>query len=229
MRENTIKKHARHGFSQFELSKKVLNNLYKYDLKPIAKLVLLFLCDCYNPEHGKMFPKQSTIAKKLGVSEISVTRAIQELHKEGLIISERKYMNSYRLGQKIAWELSENEQNKMIDKTYQNEKQPIKMISHEHEQIKEQNKPTNVEDFKILKKYAENKGAKNVTSYIKALKRNGAAEKIIKDFKAKEAANRYYAQQIKETEERNARNRIWVAEPPKECVTLQKVLKKLGK
>ena len=113
MRENVVKKHARHGFSQFELSKRVLNNLYKYDLKPIAKLVLLYLCDCYNPEHGKMFPKQSTIAKKLGVSEVSVTRAIQELHKEGLIISERKYMNSYRLGQKIVCELAENEQNKI--------------------------------------------------------------------------------------------------------------------
>ena len=229
MRENVVKKHARHGFSQFELSKRVLNNLYKYDLKPIAKLVLLYLCDCYNPKHGKMFPKQSTIAKKLGVSEVSVTRAIQELHKEGLIISERKYMNSYRLGQKIVCETSENEQNKMIDKTYQNEKQSIKMIPHEHEQIKEQNKPTNVEDFKILKEYAKNKGAKNVTSYIAALKRNGSAEKIIKDFKAKEAANRYYAQQIKETEERNAQNRIWVAEPPKECAILQEVLKKLGK
>lgn len=229
MRENTVKKHARHGFSQFELSKRVLNNLYKYDLKPIAKLVLLYLCDCYNPEHGKMFPKQSTIAKKLGVSEISVTRAIQELHKEGLIISERKYMNSYRLGQKIACETSENEQNKMIDKTYQNEKQSIKMIPHEHEQIKEQNKPTNVEDFKILKEYAESKGAKNITSYIAALKRNGSAEKIIKDFKAKEAANRYYAQQIKETEARNAQNRIWVAEPPKECAMLQEVLRKLSK
>lgn len=229
MRENTVKRHAGHGFSQFELSKRVLNNLYKYDLKPIAKLVLLYLCDCYNPEHGKMFPKQSTIAKKLGVSEVSVTRAIQELHKEGLIISERKYMNSYRLGQKIVCETSGNEQNKMIDKTYQNEKQSIKMIPHEHEQIKEQNKPTNVEDFKILKEYAKNKGAKNVTSYIAALKRNGSAEKIIKDFKAKEAANRYYAQQIKETEERNAQNRIWVAEPPKECAILQEVLKKLGK
>ena len=103
------------------------------------------------------------------------------------------------------------------------------MIPHEHEQIKEQNKPTNVEDFKILKEYAKNKGAKNVTSYIAALKRNGSAEKIIKDFKAKEAANRYYAQQIKETEERNAQNRIWVAEPPKECAMLQEVLKKLGK
>ncbi len=229
MRENVVKKHARHGFSQFELSKRMLNNLYKYDLKPIAKLVLLYLCDCYNPEHGKMFPKQSTIAKKLGVSEVSVTRAIQELHKEGLIISERKYMNSYRLGQKIVCELVENEQNKMIDKTYQNEKQSIKMIPHEHEQIKEQNKPTNVEDFKILKSYAESKGAKNVTSYIAALKRNGSAEKIVKDFKAKEAADKFYAQQIKETEARNAQNRIWVAEPPKECAMLQKVLKKLGK
>ena len=101
---------------------------------------------------------------------------------------------------------------------------------HEHEPIKEQIKqPESVEDFKILKEYAEGKGAKNITSYIAALKRNGSAEKIIKDFKAKVAANRYYAQQIKETEARNAQNRIWVAEPPKECATLQEVLKKLGK
>ena len=218
MKENTAKKHARHGFSQFELSKRVLNNLYKYDLKPIAKLVLLYLCDCYNPEYGKMFPKQSTIAKKLGVSEVSVTRAIQELHKEGLIISERKYMNSYRLGARITSEVSENKQNKMIDKTYQNEKQSIKMIAHEYEQIKEQNKTTNVEDFKLLKSYAESKGAKNVSSYIAALKRNGSAEKIIKDFKAKETADRYFAKQVEDTKKLilESENNAKMAVPPTE-------------
>lgn len=232
MRENAVKRHAGHGFSQFELSKRVLNNLYKYDLKPIAKLVLLYLCDCYNPEHGKMFPKQSTIAKKLGVSEVSVTRAIQELHKEGVIISERKYMNSYRLGARIVSEVSENEQNKMIDKTYQNEKQSIKMIAHEHEQIKEQNKTTNVEDFKILKSYAESKGAKNVSSYIAALKRNGSAEKIIKDVKAKKAADRYFAKQIEDTKKlilESESNAKMAVPPTEEWKNLKAKLLAIGK
>ena len=222
----TLKKHATHAITGFELSKKVLNNLYNFNLKPTAKLVLLYLCDCYNPQHGEMFPKQSTIAKKLGISEVSVIRAIQELHKEGLIISERKYTNRYRFTSKIVSEGVIFEEKEMIVETYQNEKETIKMKPHEHEQINETNKPTNVDDFKILKNYAESKGAKNVTAYINALKNNGSADKIIKDFKEKEAADRYFARQIKETEERNAQNRIWIAENPQECETLKEVLLK---
>lgn len=61
---------------------------------------------------------------------------------------------------------------------------------------------------------------------INALKNNGSADKIIKDFKEKEAADRYFARQIKETEERNAQNRIWIAENPQECETLKEVLLK---
>lgn len=220
----TLKKHATHVSTGFELSKKTLNNLSQFNLKPIAKLVLLYLCDCYNPQHGEMFPKQSTIAKKLGVSEISVIRAIQELHKEGVIISERKYINRYRFTSKIVSEGDIFKEKEMIVETYQNEKETIKMKPHEHEQIKETNKTTNVEDFKILKNYAESKGAKNVTAYINALKNNGSADKIIRDFKEKEAADKYFVRQIKETEERNAQNRIWIAENPKECEALKEVL-----
>lgn len=235
MRENVVKKHARHGFSQFKLTNYLLNNLSQFDITPIAKLVLLELSACYNPNKSDMFPKQKTLAKKIGVSERSVVRGIQELVKEGLILIESKYTNHYVFTSKIGGEWSQNEKTftpeNMSDNLRQNDNLKRDNLSHhEHEPIKEQNKePENVEDFKILKNYAKNKGAKNVTSYIAALKRNGSAEKIIKDFKAKEAANRYYAQQIKETEERNAQNRIWVAEPPKECATLQEVLKKLGK
>lgn len=222
--QQTVKKHAGHAISGFELSKKVLNNLSQFNLKPIAKLVLLYLCDCYNPKHGEMFPKQSTIALKLGVSEVSVIRAIQELHKEGLLVSERKYINRYRFTSKIVEEQSGNEYKEMRVKTYQNENPSIKMIAHKHEQKREQNNLTKVEDFKILKEYAESKGAKNVKAYIEALKRNRSAEQIIKAFKEKKAANKYFERQIKETEERNAQNRIWTAVSPKECDKLKDVL-----
>lgn len=171
--------HATHGVSQFELSKKVLNNLYKYNLKPVTKLVLLFLCDCYNPKHGEMFPKQSTIAQKLGVSEVSVIRAISELHKEGLIISERKYTNKYSFTSRII-----NEQNKMIAQTKQNDSsKPIKKIAPYIEQKRETKKSTNIEDYKILKQYATKRGAKNIQAYINALIKSGSAESIIKEHK----------------------------------------------
>lgn len=176
--------HATHGVSQFELSKKVLNNLYKYNLKPVTKLVLLFLCDCYNPKHGEMFPKQSTIAQKLGVSEVSVIRAISELHKEGLIISERKYTNKYSFTSRILSEPPINEQNKMIAQTKQNDSsKPIKKIAPYIEQKRETKKSTNIEDYKILKQYATKRGAKNIQAYINALIKSGSAESIIKEHK----------------------------------------------
>ena len=176
--------HVGHGVSQFELSKKVLNNLYKYNLKPVTKLVLLFLCDCYNPKHGEMFPKQSTIAQKLGVSEVSVIRAISELHKEGLIISERKYTNKYSFTSRILSEPSINEQNKMIVQTKQNDSsKPIKKIAPCIEQKRETKKSTNMEDYKILKQYADKRGAKNIQAYINALIKSGSAESIIKEHK----------------------------------------------
>lgn len=176
--------HVVHGVSQFELSKKVLNNLYKYNLKPVTKLVLLFLCDCYNPKHGEMFPKQSTIAQKLGVSEVSVIRAISELHKERLIISERKGVNRYTFTPRILSEPPINEQNKMIVQTKQKDSsKPIKKIAPCIEQKRETKKSTNIEDYKILKQYAIKRGAKNIQAYIKALIKLGSAESIIKEHK----------------------------------------------
>lgn len=176
--------HVGHGVSQFELSKKVLNNLYKYNLKPVTKLVLLFLCDCYNPKHGEMFPKQSTIAQKLGVSEVSVIRAISELHKERLIISERKGVNRYTFTSRILSEPPINEQNKMIVQAKQKDSsKPIKKIAPCIEQKRETKKSTNIEDYKILKQYAIKRGAKNIQAYINALIKLGSAESIIKEHK----------------------------------------------
>lgn len=118
--QNAVKKQVNSGVSQFELTQKLLQNLYKFKLTPTAKMVLMYLSSCYNPKHAEMFPKQRTIADKLGISEASVIRAICELHKEGLIISERKYTNRYKytskflislgiLGNKMQVENSQNE------------------------------------------------------------------------------------------------------------------------
>lgn len=52
---------------------------------------------CYNPKNADVFPKQKTIAAKIGVSERSVTRAVQELFKAGLILIECKHTNRYKI------------------------------------------------------------------------------------------------------------------------------------
>ncbi len=81
----------------FELGKIVLNNLFRFDLTNTCKLVLLSLIDCYNPKNKYVFPKQSTIAKKIGVGTHSVARAIKSLEKLCIISKTRKYSNLYTI------------------------------------------------------------------------------------------------------------------------------------
>ncbi|MCM1003595.1 MAG: helix-turn-helix domain-containing protein [Candidatus Gastranaerophilales bacterium] len=184
---NTAKKHAQHGFTQFDLSKKVLNNLSQYNLKPTAKLVLLYLCDCYNPKHGEMFPKQSTIANKLGISEVSVIRAIQELHKEGLLISERKYTNKYKFTSRIAQE----QPKKTIDDNNQKDSsESIKKIAPIKKQKKETKKEQtyqglggnvySTEEYRVLKDYVVQMGGRDINAYIARMRQNGTDKSVLK-------------------------------------------------
>lgn len=212
--QKSMETHATHGFSQFRLTNNLLQNLYKYKISSTGKLVLLYLSSCYNPKKAHMFPKQKTIAAKIGVSERSVVRAIQELVKEGLIVIECKYTNYYKFTSQIVSKSPVDEKffepENMSDDLRQNDTLKGDNLSpHDSKPMNEPIKePVKVDDFKILKEYAESKGAKNTTAYINALKKNGSAAKIIADFKAKEAADRYAAKQIKETEEKNAKDRI---------------------
>lgn len=181
--------HATHGFSQFKLTDRLLKNLNKYELSPTGKLVLLYLSSCYNPKKADVFPKQKTIANKLGISERSVIRAIQELVKGGLIFVESKYTNHYVFSSKIVQKPSQNEKNfepeNLSDDLSQNDTSKRDNLSHhEHEPKKEQEKqPLSMEDYKILKKYATKRGAKNIQAYINALIKSGSAESIIKEYK----------------------------------------------
>ena len=165
--QNAAKSMPQKGITQFELTQKLLQNLNTFKLTPTAKLVLLYLSSCYNPKHGEMFPKQKTIAEKLGVSEASVIRAVSELHKEGLIISERKYTNRYKYTARFLSSLGISN-NKMQVENSQNEiKETCKMQPQLIDQTKEPiNELTSVDDYKILKDYAIKHNAKNNNEYI---------------------------------------------------------------
>ena len=101
-----------------------------------------------------MFPKQSTIAAKIGVSERSVVRAVQELFKAGLILIECKTTNHYKIVAKWGSYKPENEkfftQDNMSDNSGQNDTLQTDNLSPAiHEQKKEQKK--NLKMWKILK------------------------------------------------------------------------------
>lgn len=212
MKNQTLKRHAAHGISQFQLTQNILNNLQHFNITPTAKLVLLYLSSCYNPKNVDMFPKQKTIAAKIGVSERSVVRAIQELFKAGLIIIECKYTNRYKFTSKIDVKNAQNDKkicvDNMADDNRQNGSLNRDNLSQHEQTINEQNKkPQSVEDFKILKEYAQKKGAKNVKAYIEALHRNGAAGKIIELEKEKQKIEQRSAQNKAQTQELLAKYR----------------------
>ena len=102
-----------------------------------------------------MFPKQKTIAAKIGVSERSVTRAVQELFKAGVILIECKHTNRYKIVQNRGGFARENEKifntDNLSDNSGKNIRQQKDNLSetHEHEPKKEHEKePQSVEDFK---------------------------------------------------------------------------------
>lgn len=179
--------HATHGFSQFRFTDRLLKNLNKYKLSPTGKLVLLYLSSCYNPKKADVFPKQKTIANKLGISDRSVVRAIQELVKEGLIFVESKYTNHYVFSSKIVQKPSQNEKifepENLSDDLSQNDTSKRDNLSQHEPKMEHEKQPLSMGDYKILKQYALRRGAKNIQAYINAIIKSGSAESIIKEYK----------------------------------------------
>lgn len=215
---NTAQKHAGHAIKQVELLNYLLNNLQQFNLKPTTKLVLLYLAGCYNHRHAEVFPKQKTIALQMGISEASVIRAIQELHRQGLIISERKYTNRYKFTARILNLGAENESFFESDNMQVENSQKVSLetsnlqapyIEQEKEQLKEQTeviKGGNVylfqsEEDRILEDYAIKHGARNVKAYINTLKSSGSAKKIISDYKKQKKVTQNALRSIQETQE----------------------------
>jgi len=186
--QQTVKKHAGHAITGFELTKKALNISSQYEIKGVTLNVLMYLTTCYNAKNKYVYPKQKTIAKMISASERSVIRAIQELVKKGLIIVECKYSNRYVFTSKLTGECPQDEKNfeseKMSEDLCKNfTSKRDKMSQHDKQQISRINKLTSVEDYKILKTYAIKMKADNIQAYINKIIHNGGAEKIIKDTK----------------------------------------------
>ena len=201
---NTAKKHAQHGFSQFALTQNLLNNLSQFKLTPTAKLVLLELSSFYNPRKVDMFPKQKTLAKKIGISERSVVRAIQELLNEGLIMVECKYTNHYKFTSRIV---SQRPENMSEDLGQNGKKEADKLSEHEPtiEPIKEPSGKSgenvyNGDDL-ILYEYAKKKAKYNVYSFMKAIKEKGGDKKIISEHKKQKKVTQRALCSIQETQE----------------------------
>lgn len=235
---------SEHAFSQYELTTNIITKLNTFKLTPTAKLVLLYLTTCYNPKHKEVFPKQKTIADKLGVSERSVTRAVQELFKEGLVLIECKYTNRYKFTSKIASEPSDLSSEKMSDDIGQNDTLKRDNLSHViHEQKKETKKEQRgkysrdnfsnsieIEGFNILKDYAQKNCTSTPERYLNwILKREDVQKKILSEHRAKENTKKRALRSIEETQSlikyyESMKNDVCTAES---CgYSLQEILKK---
>ena len=224
---NTVKKRVT---TQFDLTNDILNNLSQFNITPTAKLVLLYLTSCYNPKHAEIFPKQKTIAIKLGISERSVTRAIQELFNEGLVLIECKYTNRYKFTSKIVSQQAEI----LSDNTRQNDTlKRDKLSRHDKEQTKETKKEQTLtggnvlEDDEVLRDYAIKHGARNIDAYVNTLKNSKSAENIIKEYRKKQNRAAYAFKQtdlLREKREQEKQERVM----PEECMAFVELGKKFG-
>ena len=164
----------------------IRGGISKLELTPNTKLVLLYLSTCYNERKGVVFPKIKTISEALGISEISVKRAISELIKAGCVFKAKRYKNSnqYVITQKVT-STAQND----TSEQYQNDTSHIHEVK-EHE-IKEQHvkvvslkKSFNQELPEQIKEYLTFKGIKNPAGYWNTALKGGYADDL--QTKAKE-------------------------------------------
>lgn len=207
----TALKRVAEPITQFELTSNLLRNLYKYDLTPVTKLVLLELTTHLNEvKNGSVvFPSISYIAEVLGIGLTAAKKAINDLIKEGLIIKSKRgningNYNKYLLTPKVQNLTSEGAKNEPFK---QSDSDLLYIRTNNNEQNKEQRGKINFrvenipqkysnkisggnvysEEDRILREYAIKHGAKNKDAYINTLKKTKSAEKIIQEYKKKNA------------------------------------------
>lgn len=229
---NTVKKHAQHGFSQFELTTKIVKNLNKYDITPTAKLVLILLTTHFNEEKNGavVFPSMPYISETLGISLTATKQAIKDLVSEGLILQSKREKirgnyNKYILTQKVHNSTVEQAENE----SFKRAESDLSFIgTNKKNEIKEQNKEGGENVYKgddlILYEYAKKKAKYNVYSFVKAIKERGGDKKIISDYKKQEKVTQMALRSVQETQEliRNYNEYSINSSSPYECEAWKK-------
>ena len=140
---NTVKKHAEHGVSQFELTTQIVKRLSQFELTPTAKLVLILLTTHFNEEKNGavVFPSMPYISETLGISLTATKQAIKDLVTQGLILQSKREKirgnyNKYLLTSKVQNSATERAENKPFKST----KKDLSFIrTNKENEIKEQN------------------------------------------------------------------------------------------
>lgn len=152
----TMKKHAVHGISAFELTQKTLRNLNKFNLTPVAKLVLLELTTHLNEtvNGSVVFPSMEYISSILGVGLTATKKAIKDLINEGLLIKSKRSKvngnyNKYLLTPKVQNPASEQSENELLK---QSDSDRFMITNNQ-----EQNKKQTIKDVVVLKTIQSNK------------------------------------------------------------------------
>ena len=79
-------------FTHFELVRDTIDNLYRFDLSPSGKIVLLYLVNCINQQNDNIvFPSMDKIANKTGLSLRHVARAIKQIQENNIILNTKKF------------------------------------------------------------------------------------------------------------------------------------------
>lgn len=204
--QEALKMKQQESCTQFEITSNLLRNLYKFNLTPVTKLVLLELTTHLNEsKNGSVvFPSVGYIAEVLGIGLTAAKKAINDLIKEGLIIKSKRNnvrgnYNKYLLTPKVRNLTSEPSENEFFKKS----ECDLFMITNKHEHDKQQTcKGGNVYlgDDKILADYAIKHNARNVQAYVNTLKSSGSANKIISESKKKRNYTQIALRSIEETQ-----------------------------
>lgn len=140
--QNTVKKQANSGVSQFEITSNLLRNLNKFNLTPVTKLVLLELTTHLNEDRNGsvVFPSVNYIADVLGIGLTATKKAIKDLINEGLIIKSKRSKvqgnyNKYLITPKVQNLTSERSENECFKKPDND----LLLITNKGEQNKKQN------------------------------------------------------------------------------------------
>ena len=228
--QNALKKEQQLGCSQFQLTSDLLRNLYKYDLTPVSKLVLLELTTHLNEnKNGSVvFPSVGYIAEVLGIGLTATKKAINDLIKEGLIIKSKRdkvkgNYNKYVLTLKVRNSTSERSGNEPFKKSDSD-----LFLLEQIKETKKQQKDSsggNVYRDKILREYAIKNHAKNIDAFVNYLKNEGRDEKIIQDHEQKQRIKEWGFKKTKIYDEARLQaqqNRVL----PHTCEKLNEVLEK---